>query len=161
MFYQTLNLENKRQIFCPQLQFLIVPISSDTRYTYIYFVIYIEIIRISVYHTSFKRKRANRIFSQGSQVSIGWNHALGLAAYVLEQRQRQRAVRSAQKYSTRASPSRESNEDRVRGWISPFPISDCERVWFHRALLLRHVHIECTSPPRQGCATKYPVHRAP
>lgn len=119
------------------------------------------ISRSYVYHTSFKRKRANRIFSQGSQVSIGWNHALGLAAYVLEQRQRQRAVRSAQKYSTRASPSRESNEDRVRGWISPFPISDCERVWFHRALLLRHVHIECTSSPRQGCATKYPVHRAP
>lgn len=44
MFYQTLNLENKRQIFCPQLQFLIVPIWSDTRITYIYFVIYIEII---------------------------------------------------------------------------------------------------------------------
>lgn len=77
----------------------------DTR-TYIYFAIYIEII-ISVYHTSFKRKRVNRIFSQGSQVSIGWNHALGLAAYVLEQRQRQRAVRSAQKYSTRASPRAE------------------------------------------------------
>ena len=63
-----------------------------------------------------------------------------LTAYVLEQRQRQRAARSAQKYLNleRGPPGDESDEDRVRGWISPLPDPlIAQRVWFHPVVSAR------------------------